>query len=64
VSDSNGSFPHNADAALLLIDVINDLDFPEGDALLEQALPMARRLEQRTGPRRGRSAGRRRSVEC
>jgi nicotinamidase-related amidase len=44
VSDPNGSFPHNADAALLLIDVINDLDFPQGDALLEQALPMARRL--------------------
>jgi nicotinamidase-related amidase len=30
--------------ALLLIDVINDLDFPEGRALFEQAMPMARKL--------------------
>src|SRR5690606_15020323 len=33
-----------AHAALLLIDVINDLEFPEGEQLLEHALPMARRL--------------------
>jgi len=46
VSDSNGNFPHNCDAAILLIDVINDLDFPGADALLEQALPMARRLAE------------------
>jgi nicotinamidase-related amidase len=31
---------------LLLIDVINDLDFPEGDSLLRFALPMARRLAE------------------
>jgi nicotinamidase-related amidase len=30
--------------ALLLIDVINDLDFPESEQLLEHALPMAERL--------------------
>jgi nicotinamidase-related amidase len=30
--------------ALLLIDVINDLDFDEADLLLHQALPMAKRL--------------------
>lgn len=30
--------------ALLLIDVINDLDFPEGDQLLRYALPMARQI--------------------
>jgi nicotinamidase-related amidase len=29
-----------------LIDVINDLDFPDADALLEQGLPMARRLAE------------------
>ena len=46
MNDSNGSFPHSCDAALLLIDVINDLDFPGADALLEQALPMARRLAE------------------
>jgi nicotinamidase-related amidase len=32
--------------ALLLIDVINDLDFREGSRLLEFALPMARRLKK------------------
>ena len=30
--------------ALLLIDVINDLNFEEADALLRQGLPMAQRL--------------------
>ena len=30
--------------ALLLIDVINDLDFPGSDALVRSAIPMARRL--------------------
>lgn len=32
------------DAALLLVDVINDLDFPGGHALLERALPAAERI--------------------
>jgi nicotinamidase-related amidase len=31
-------------AALLLIDVINDMEFPEGDKLLRQTLPAARRI--------------------
>ena len=30
--------------ALLMLDVINDLEFPAGDRLLRHALPMARRL--------------------
>jgi nicotinamidase-related amidase len=30
--------------ALLLIDVINDLDFPEAEQLLKMALPMARQI--------------------
>ncbi len=46
MSGSNGSFPHSCATALLLIDLINDLDFPEGEQLLEQALPMARRLAE------------------
>jgi len=46
VSDSNGSFPDSSAIALLLIDVVNDLDFAEGEQLLEQALPMARRLAE------------------
>jgi nicotinamidase-related amidase len=39
--DLHGSAPDNAGVALLLIDVINDLDFPEGEQLLANALPAA-----------------------
>jgi nicotinamidase-related amidase len=42
--DLHGNAPDHAAIALLLIDVINDLDFPESDGLVRQALPMARRL--------------------
>src|SRR3954454_5353429 len=42
--DLHGNVPDKAIAALLLIDVINDLEFPEGDQLLRHALPMAERL--------------------
>lgn len=35
---------HSRKAAIVLIDVINDLDFPEGDALAEHALPMAHNI--------------------
>jgi nicotinamidase-related amidase len=40
----NGYVPDKAATALLLIDVINDLEFDDGDALLQYALPMAERL--------------------
>lgn len=40
--DLHGSAPDKADVALLLIDVINDFDFPEADHLLSHAMPMAR----------------------
>ena len=43
-ADLHGNAPDKCSAALLLIDVINDLDFPEATQLLEHALPMARRL--------------------
>ena len=37
--------PENAEkTALLLIDVINDFDFPEGDSLLRHARPAAQRI--------------------
>jgi nicotinamidase-related amidase len=36
--------PDNSQIALLLVDVINDLDFPGGEKLLQQALPMAEAL--------------------
>ncbi len=42
--DLHGSAPDKSSVALLLIDVINDLDFPEGDQLLRFALPMARQI--------------------
>lgn len=40
----HGSAPDKCRVALLLIDVINALDFPEGEQLLKHALPMARRI--------------------
>ena len=48
--DLHGSAPDKSGAALLLIDVINDFDFPEGDKLLRLALPVGQniaRLKQR-----------------
>jgi nicotinamidase-related amidase len=42
--DLHGNAPDKSAVALLLIDVINDLEFPEGDQLLRFALPMARRI--------------------
>ena len=43
-SDLHGSAPDTCVAALLLIDVINDLDFPEGEQLLRHARPMAEKI--------------------
>lgn len=40
----HGSVPDHCTQALLLIDVINALDFPEGKALLRHALPAAKRI--------------------
>ena len=42
--DLHGSAPDKHKFALLLIDVINDFDFPEADQLLKYARPMARNL--------------------
>jgi nicotinamidase-related amidase len=42
--DDHPSFPDRAPVALLLIDVINDLEFDGGERLLAHALPMAERL--------------------
>ncbi|HEX8090866.1 MAG TPA: isochorismatase family cysteine hydrolase [Blastocatellia bacterium] len=44
--DLHGSAPDEANAALLLIDVINDFEFEGGEALFEHALPMARRIAE------------------
>jgi nicotinamidase-related amidase len=42
--DLHGFVPDKAEVALLLIDVINDLEFSSGEQLLKHALPMAEKL--------------------
>jgi nicotinamidase-related amidase len=42
--DLHGNVPENSPVALVIVDVINDLEFDGGQALLEHALPMARRI--------------------
>ena len=42
--DLHGNVPESSHTALLLIDVINDLEFEGAEQLLRHALPMARRL--------------------
>jgi nicotinamidase-related amidase len=43
-SDLHGKAPDSCPVALLLIDVINDLDFPGNQYLVKAAVPMARRI--------------------
>jgi nicotinamidase-related amidase len=43
-SDLHGNAPDNSPVALLLIDVINDFEFPGGTQLLRHALPAAKRI--------------------
>src|SRR3954454_15359092 len=48
--DLHGSAPDKCETALLLIDVINDLEFPEAEQMVDDAVRMAkniRRLKQR-----------------
>jgi nicotinamidase-related amidase len=54
-NDLHGSAPDNHHTALLLIDVINDFDFPRGDELFRQALPIAPNIAELK--RRARAAG-------
>ena len=44
--DLHGSAPDKAETALLLIDVINDFDFPEGEQLLRLALPVGQKIAE------------------
>jgi nicotinamidase-related amidase len=53
--DLHGSVPDKAAVALLLIDVINDLEFDGGEKLLRYALPMAEKIAALK--RRAREAG-------
>jgi nicotinamidase-related amidase len=50
-----GSVPESSSVALLLVDVINDLEFEGSEPLARQAVPMARRL--RKLKRRAKDAG-------
>jgi len=43
-SDLHGSAPDNSPVALLLLDVINDFDYPDGEKLFECARPTVPRL--------------------
>jgi nicotinamidase-related amidase len=43
-ADLHGNAPDTSEVALLLIDVINDLEFPGGEELLRHAVPMAERI--------------------
>ena len=42
--DLHGSAPDKSNAALLLIDVINDFDFPDGEELLRLAMPVGKNI--------------------
>ena len=53
--DLHGNVPDKSNVALLLIDVINDLEFESGERLLRHALPMAERLAELK--RRAKEAG-------
>jgi nicotinamidase-related amidase len=45
-ADLHGSAPDKAAVALLIVDVINDLDFPEAKQLLRFVPPMSRKLRK------------------
>lgn len=53
--DLHGNAPDKSDVVLLLIDVINDLDFPNADQLLRHALVMAHQIAELK--RRAKEAG-------
>ncbi len=40
-SDLHGKVPDKSDVALILLDVINDLEFEGAERILDSALPMA-----------------------
>lgn len=53
--DLHGNVPEHSPVALLLIDVINDLEWEGAEALAERAVPMARRIAELK--RRAKAAG-------
>jgi nicotinamidase-related amidase len=53
--DLHGSVPESSEVALLLIDVINDLEFEGAEALVKESVPMAHRVDRLR--RRAKAAG-------
>ena len=53
--DLHGSVPESSSVVLLLIDVINDMEFEGSEPLVEQAVPMAHRIAELK--RRAKKAG-------
>jgi nicotinamidase-related amidase len=53
--DLHGSVPESSAVALLLIDVINDLEFEGAEALVQESVPMAHRVDRLR--RRAKAAG-------
>jgi nicotinamidase-related amidase len=51
--DLHGNVPEKSPVALLLVDVINDLEWEGSEGLLEHALPMAKRLSALADRARG-----------
>src|SRR5215210_2028239 len=45
-SDLHGNAPDNASVALVIIDMINDLEFPEGKQLQGKAIAVAKKIAQ------------------
>jgi nicotinamidase-related amidase len=45
-ADLHGNAPDRSDAAVLLIDVINDFEFEDGEELLKQTLPVAEQIAE------------------
>src|SRR3954471_13974637 len=54
-SDLHGSAPDKSETALLIVDVINDLNFPEANQLMRYAPAMARKIARLKS--RAKSAG-------
>lgn len=44
--DLHGNVPDEADVALLIIDMINDFEFPGGDTLFDESWPAAQRIAE------------------
>ena len=60
--DLHGSAPDKSETALLIVDVINDLDFPEAKQLMRYAPAMAREQCLHRQPVAGANPGNQRLV--